>query len=112
MQLDLTDEETRALLNLLMETIENDRYPFSPRIQLLQQILAKFGEMGPKPPPPPELLSKGRGRDPSKKRPPGATTARGRSFIAGLIREIVSLSGDGPTVATVGKSPAPRQPLF
>jgi hypothetical protein len=36
MQLDLTDEETRALLNLLMETIENDRYPFSPRIQLLR----------------------------------------------------------------------------
>ena len=53
MQLDLTDEETRALLNLLMETIEADRYPFSPRIQLLWQILAKFGEMGPKPPPPP-----------------------------------------------------------
>ena len=53
MQLDLTDEETRALLNLLMETIEADRYPFSPRIQLLRQILAKFGEMGPKPPPPP-----------------------------------------------------------
>jgi hypothetical protein len=41
-----------ALLNLLMETIEADRYPFSPRIQLLRQILAKFGEMGPKPPPP------------------------------------------------------------
>jgi hypothetical protein len=26
MQLELADEETRALLNLLMETIENDRY--------------------------------------------------------------------------------------
>jgi hypothetical protein len=52
MQLDLTDEETRALLYLLLETIEADRYPFSPRIQLLRQILAKFGEMVPKPPPP------------------------------------------------------------
>jgi hypothetical protein len=31
MQLDLDDEETRALLNLLMETIENDRYPLSLR---------------------------------------------------------------------------------
>jgi hypothetical protein len=48
MQLDINEEETRALLNLLMETIENDRYPFSPRIQLLRAILAKFGEMGPK----------------------------------------------------------------
>jgi hypothetical protein len=30
MQLDPTDEETFALLNLLIETIEGDRYPFSP----------------------------------------------------------------------------------
>ena len=29
MQLDLSDEETRALV----ETIEADRYPFSPRIR-------------------------------------------------------------------------------
>jgi hypothetical protein len=36
MKLDLTDEETRALLNLLMETIENDRYLLSPRIQMLR----------------------------------------------------------------------------
>ena len=27
--LDLTDEETRALLNLLVEAIEADRYPLS-----------------------------------------------------------------------------------
>ena len=31
MQLDLSDEETRALLNLLIDTIEADRYPNSPR---------------------------------------------------------------------------------
>jgi hypothetical protein len=31
MQLDLTDEETLALLNLLTEAIEGDRYPYSPR---------------------------------------------------------------------------------
>jgi len=30
MILDLSDEETRALLNLLTETIEGDRYPVSP----------------------------------------------------------------------------------
>jgi hypothetical protein len=52
MHLDLTEEETSALLNLLTETIENDRYPLSPRIQTLRRILAKFGPMAPAPPPP------------------------------------------------------------
>ena len=46
MILDLSDEETRALLNLLIEAIEADRYPMSPRIRLLQAILGKFGEVG------------------------------------------------------------------
>jgi hypothetical protein len=46
MHLDLSDEETLALLNLLVETIENDRYPMSPRIRLLQAILAKCGAVG------------------------------------------------------------------
>jgi hypothetical protein len=50
MQLALTDEEAFALLNLLVDTIEADRYPMSPRIQLLRAILDKFGEMGPLPP--------------------------------------------------------------
>ena len=50
MILDLSDEETRALLNLLVETVEADRRPFSPRIRVLRDILAKFGAMGPKPP--------------------------------------------------------------
>jgi hypothetical protein len=36
--LDLTDEETRALLNVLIEVIENDRYPMSPRIRVFQAI--------------------------------------------------------------------------
>ena len=44
MQLGLTDEETFALLNLLIDTIEADRYPMSPRIRLLREILAKCGE--------------------------------------------------------------------
>jgi hypothetical protein len=52
MQLELTDEETSALLNLLTETIKNDRYPFSPRVVTLRGILAKFGPMAPAPPPP------------------------------------------------------------
>jgi hypothetical protein len=36
MQLDSTDEEAGALLALLNRTIENDRYPLSPRIRLLR----------------------------------------------------------------------------
>jgi hypothetical protein len=51
MQLDLDDDETLALLNLLVEVIEADRYPLSPRIRMLRQILAKFGLMSPAPPP-------------------------------------------------------------
>jgi len=46
MRLDLTDEETFALLNLMVDTIEGDRYPMSPRIRLLREILAKCGEVG------------------------------------------------------------------
>ena len=40
MNLELTDEETLALLSLLVETIEaDDRYPFfSPRIRVLRDI--------------------------------------------------------------------------
>ena len=43
MHLDLTDEKTLALLNSWVETIEADRYRFSPLIRVLSQILAKFG---------------------------------------------------------------------
>jgi hypothetical protein len=46
MRLDLTDEETFALLNLLVDTIEADRYPMSPRIRLLRAIVRKFGKVG------------------------------------------------------------------
>jgi len=53
MHLDLTDEETFARLNLLTVTIEADRYPHSPRIRVLRDILAKFGPMGPAPARPP-----------------------------------------------------------
>ena len=37
-QLKLTDEETFALLNLLIDTIEGDRDPLSPRIRMLRSI--------------------------------------------------------------------------
>jgi hypothetical protein len=45
MQLDLTDEETLALLDLLNTTLEGDRYPVSRRIRTLRGTLAKLGPM-------------------------------------------------------------------
>ena len=42
MQLDLTDDETTALARLLTNTIDDDRYPLSPRIQTLKAILGKI----------------------------------------------------------------------
>ena len=52
MQLELTDEETFALLNLLVETVEAEKFPLSPRVQILRAILAKSGPMAPAPSPP------------------------------------------------------------
>jgi hypothetical protein len=39
---DLSDPETDALMTLLRRTIDDDRYPFSPRIQTLKAILGKI----------------------------------------------------------------------
>jgi hypothetical protein len=39
MHLDLSDEETAALLKELHDIVENDPYPFSPRIRTLRAIL-------------------------------------------------------------------------
>ena len=38
MQLDLDDAETRALLNVLVEVIEADKYPLSPRIRHSDEV--------------------------------------------------------------------------
>ena len=40
MQLDLTDEQTAALLSELDRIIDGDRYPLSPRIRTLKKIRA------------------------------------------------------------------------
>jgi hypothetical protein len=40
--LDLSDEETDALIHELHDIVESDRYPFSPRIRTLRAILAKL----------------------------------------------------------------------
>jgi hypothetical protein len=42
MYLDLSDEELIALTRLLSDTIDGDRFPFSPRIRMLKAILAKI----------------------------------------------------------------------
>jgi len=72
MQLDLTEEETRALVTLLTATIENDRYPFSPRIRTLRGILAKLASMAPPPAGPPTADE----RDPSQRPHPRSRRVR------------------------------------
>jgi hypothetical protein len=47
MALDLSDEQKLALVALLTRGIANDRYPTSPRVRILRDILAK---VDPKPP--------------------------------------------------------------
>jgi hypothetical protein len=42
MNLELSDEETATLTQELHDIVENDRYPFSPRIRTLRGILAKL----------------------------------------------------------------------
>jgi hypothetical protein len=47
MRFDLTDEESSALRKLLVDAIEFDRYPLSPRVQTLRRILAEFEPIAP-----------------------------------------------------------------
>jgi hypothetical protein len=58
MILDLTQEETEALASLLRRTIDDDHYPLSPRIQMLNGILAKIRpEPVREPLPPPKVYA-------------------------------------------------------
>lgn len=52
--LDLTDDEHRALVRLLKRTIEEARYPLSPRVKMLRAILEKL-DPAVRPEPRPEL---------------------------------------------------------
>jgi hypothetical protein len=59
MHLDLTDEEAAALAQELHEIVENDRYPFSPRIRTLRGTLAKLRpEPAREPLPPPKITNR------------------------------------------------------
>jgi hypothetical protein len=42
MNLALSEEEAAALIRELHDIVENDRYPFSPRIRTLRAIFAKL----------------------------------------------------------------------
>jgi hypothetical protein len=59
-RLDLTDEERDELLRALRGIVDGDRFPLSPRIRCLRQILDKLeppraaAEPFPAPPPPGE----------------------------------------------------------
>jgi hypothetical protein len=56
--LDLADDEAAALTQELHDIVENDRYPFSPRIQTLRAVLAKLRpEPVRKPLPPPKVYA-------------------------------------------------------
>jgi hypothetical protein len=66
--LDLSDDEAAALTQELHTTVENDRYPLSPRIRTLREILAKLRpEPVLEPFPPPKVYA-----------PPRATATRRR----------------------------------
>jgi hypothetical protein len=68
MQLDLNDDETAALTRLLTNTIDADRYPLSPRVQMLKSILGKVRPEPVREPLPP----------PKQYAPPRATATRRR----------------------------------
>jgi hypothetical protein len=42
MNLELTNEQKEALIRLLSRTSDGDRYPLSPRIVVLKEILVKL----------------------------------------------------------------------
>jgi hypothetical protein len=56
MHLDPSDDETAALTQELHDTVEGDRYPFSPRIRTLRAILAKLRPEPAREPLPPQKV--------------------------------------------------------
>jgi hypothetical protein len=67
MNLELTDQQTEALIRELCNIIQNDRHPLSPRIVVLKEILGKLRPEPARPAPLPprrhyEPPSKGRYR--------------------------------------------------
>ena len=65
MHLELTDEQTEALIRELSQLIDGDRYPLSPRIVVLKEVL---GMMRPEPAHPAPLPPRRHYEPPSKGR--------------------------------------------
>ena len=59
MQLELSDEEEKALIRLLRQTVDNTRFPYAPRLDPLKAILAKLEPPAPPYHRPPPLPSGG-----------------------------------------------------
>jgi hypothetical protein len=58
MQPDLSDDDITILANLLKSTIDNARYPLSPRVTKLREILARLrAEPVREPLPPPKVYA-------------------------------------------------------
>jgi hypothetical protein len=53
--LTLPDDEAAALEQLFRRTLDEDRYPLSPRLSPLRAILEKLDPPKPRPEPPPPL---------------------------------------------------------
>ena len=63
MRIDLSNDETAALLRELDSIIDYNRYPFSPRIRTLKEIRAKLRPESPREPlPPPKVYEPPRAR--------------------------------------------------
>jgi hypothetical protein len=62
MNLDLSDEETAALTQELHDIVENDRYPFSPRIRTLRAVRNKLRPEPVREPLPPVYAPPSKGR--------------------------------------------------
>jgi hypothetical protein len=75
MHLDLSVEEAAALAQKLHDIVENNRYPFSPRIRTLKAILAKLRpEPIREPLPPPKVCTLHRELPQSEGAAPAAST--------------------------------------
>jgi len=99
MDLKLTDEQAAALIRELSNIVQNDRYPLSPRIVTLKEIL---GLLRPEPkraaaaaPPPPKIYA-----------PP--TKGRWRAHAAGDSRKVKPYRGP---LMTLGNDAAARVQL-
>jgi hypothetical protein len=71
MPLDLTDEETAALLRLLREAIDGDRFPLSPRVQVLRAVPVRLGPEPAREPVPPRRVCGTASESGYKKAPAG-----------------------------------------